>query len=134
MSYSNPLYQTFQFQSYDFGATGAGSVKVQAPPGVTVGRLIDVGVNPVTENFAGSSVVAKINVGDGTDVDRYAQLIIANDTDVGDTFNVRNDADAIIESTILVSDLTNAEVVLNYVDATGTPTGIAVPYIVIAWS
>lgn len=134
MSYLNPLWQTFQFQSYDFGGTAAGSVVVQAPPGMTVGRLVDLGVNPVTEIFAGSTTNAKIRVGDGTDADRYAELNITNGTDVGDAFNVRNDTDAIIEPTILVSDLTNAEVVVSYVDATGTPTGIAVPFITIAWS
>jgi len=134
MSYSNPLLQTINFPLYDFGGTGAGTVRVIAPPKMTVGRLIDVGIVATTEIFAGSTANAKIRVGDGTDADRYAELNIPNDTAVAASVNARSDSDAIIESTILVSDLTNGIVVLSYIDATGTPTGQAYPFITIAWS
>jgi hypothetical protein len=76
-----------------------------------------------------------VRVGSGSDADKYAQLEITTAAGIGDSFNVRGDTDAIIESTILVSDLTSAQLELAYVAPTGgTPAGIASAFIVVAWS
>lgn len=134
MSYSNPIYTTYTFASHGFGA-GAGTNSIRAPKGATVGRLIDVGITSVTVVFNAVTTKAMVRVGTGSDADKYAQLEIVTGIDTGDSYNTRGDTDAIIESTILVSDLTSGQLEVSYVANTGgTPTGIAVPYIVVAWS
>ena len=136
MSYSDPLVnQTYQLASHDFGA-GAGTNSFKAPAGFTRGRITDIGVGNITEAFTSVTTAGQVQLGDGTDVDKYAQLEVANGTGsgIGDTYNVRNDSNAIIEADILVSDLTGGQLEFTYVAPTGgTPAGIGEPNVTIDW-
>lgn len=136
MSYSNPTVVTHNLPLVDLGdgATPA-TAEIIAPPGFTVGRLIDMGI-AVTETFACDATPAKVEIGDGTDADEYAAMNIPDATAAPNTFSIVDDTDAIIESTILVSDLTSRAVVVTYtagVDA-ATEAGIGSVYATIAWS
>lgn len=135
MSYSNPTVVTYQLAQHDFGA-GAGTNSCKAPAGLENGRILDIGVGNITEAFTDDTTAAFVQVGDGTDVDKYCQLEVANGTGsaIGDTYNARDDVNAIIEADVLVSDLTGGQLEITYVAPTGgTPAGIGDAYITIAW-
>jgi hypothetical protein len=135
MSYADDPAFTYVLASHDFGA-GAGTGSIKAPVGKTRGRILDIGITNITEAFTDDTTAAYFQVGDGTDVDKYCQLEVANGTGsgIGDTYNTRDDTDAIIEADIIVSDLTGGQLEFNYVAPTGgTPAGIGSPYIAVRW-
>jgi hypothetical protein len=118
----------------DLGAGANTTTEIVAPPGVQRGRIKDMGLL-VTEVFADDLTEASVDLGDGSDADRYASLKITDGTAAGKVFTIVDDPDAIIEADIVVSDLTNRELVVTYVQGTdGTAvTGQGTPYVTIDW-
>lgn len=129
-TYGNPCVITHTFSSHDFG-NGAGADSLKPPKGFSRGRLIDIGINTITEAFANDATDAKVRVGTAADPDAYGELNISDGTATTDTFNTQDDTDAIINADIPAG----TQVEVAYVAGTdGTAAaGIAVPYVVIAW-
>jgi len=129
MSASTPLVSTYTFPAHDFGA-GTGTEAFRAPDNYTRGKLIDVGITGITEVFACDATTAKVRVGTAADADAYAELAIADTTAVGDQFNTQDDTDAII-----AADLDDTQIEVTYVACvdSGTETGIATPFVIVAW-
>ena len=129
MGSNAPISSTYSFSSHDFGA-GTGTESFRAPKNYTRGRLIDVGVNNITEAYACDTTEGAVRVGTSGDADAYAELNIADGTATGDQFNTQDDADAIIDA-----DLDDTQIEVTYVQCvdSGTAAGIATPFVKVLW-
>jgi len=135
MSYSDGPVLNYIVASHDFGA-GAGTASIKAPSQFENGRIIEVGITNITEAFTSVTTAGQFLVGIAADTNKYCQLEVANGTGsgIGDTYNVRNDANAILDAYLVVSDLIGGQLEFTYVAPTGgTPAGIGSPYIAIRW-
>jgi hypothetical protein len=128
MSYSEPVHETINLGSVDFG-TGGLITSFRAPAGYENGRILEVQAR-VTETFACDATPGTVSIGTAADPDAYALLNIADATAATDTFNSRDDSDAIIDADI---DDTQIEVVCAVGVDAGTEAGIADISIVVSW-
>lgn len=135
MSYDNPDVRQYDFEDIDFG-TGSDIVHtIQVPvDGASVGRsgrVAAVIVSNVTEDFAGSTSDAGIQVGDGTDADKYYDtgLVLDETVDVADLAVL----DLPDDGAKVDIEYNRSTVSVTFVSAVGTPTGIADVSVVIEW-
>ena len=134
MSYDNPTRQTYDLGVIDFGDSSDTVITIPVPATGTqgrAGRVVDVLISEVAEDFAGSTSDAGVQVGDGTDDDKYYDtgLILDETVDVAD--------DAVLS---LADDGSKADIELGRstltvtcVASVGTPTGQAAVHVVVEW-
>lgn len=125
-NYSAPLVLTYSLGQHDFGA-GGDTHKLIGPPGHR-GQLVDVHVMKVTEAFTATTTAAFINIGDGSDADKYCSMSLG--TTAIDAVDTLQDA----ELFSLVEIAADEQPVVTYVAPTGgTPAGIGEVEVTIAW-
>jgi len=131
--YDNPDIFTYTLPQHDFG-TGSDITQVIAVQkdvnGIGKrGRVLGVTIKRVTEDFAGSTLDAGVQVGDGSDADKYfdSGRVLDETVDIGESVYLVDDgAQVDIEGG-------RSSVTVTCQSATGTPTGIADVDIHIAW-
>lgn len=134
--YDNPRTQTYDMGLIDFGTGSdiAHTIEVPTPPGSAQGRggrVVDVIITAVAEDFAGSTSDAGVRVGDGTDDDKYYDtgLVLDETVDVTD-LAVLSLAD---DGAKVDIELARSTVTVTFVASVGTPTGKAEVHVVIDW-
>jgi hypothetical protein len=137
MSYdgaTNRRTLSFHFPSFDFG-TGSDVTRVIQLPTVPErdsgqtqkfngARVFGALVSNVTEDFAGVTTDSGIQVGDGTDADKYydSGLVLDETVDIGESVFLADDGAAV---DVPSGASTVGSVTVTFVAATGSPTGIA---------
>lgn len=135
MSYDNPDRRVVDFGLIDFG-TGTDIVHTFQVPADGAGtgrsgRVVAVLVGKVTEDFAGSTSLAGIQVGDGTDADKYYDTGLVLDA----TVDVANLAalDLADDGAKVDIEYNRSTVSVTFISAVGTPTGQAEIQVVVDW-
>jgi hypothetical protein len=135
MAYDNPKVRQYDFGVIDFGA-GANVVHtIQVPKFGKVsgaaGRVVDVILSEVSENFAGSTSDAGVQVGDGTDADKYYDtgLVLDEEVDVADNAILHLGDDGAKVDIEQGRDT----ITVTFVVSAGTPTGQAAVALVVEW-
>jgi hypothetical protein len=135
MSYDNPDVRQYDFGVIDFG-TGTDivhTIEVPQDGGAQgrSGRVVDVILSQVTEDFAGSTSDAGVQVGDGTDADKYYDtgLVLDESVDVADNAILHLEDDG----AKVDIEYNRSTVTVTFVAAQGTPTGQAAVSVVIEW-
>lgn len=142
--YDQPrIRETVHFEQIDFGA-GSNTTRVLAVPvrpeqapaaggivtsGQPAGRVVGARIHNVTEDFAGATSDAGVQVGDGTDADKYfdSGLVLDETVDTGESVFLADDGSAVdIESE-------RDTITVTFVAAVGTPTGIADVDLILEW-
>lgn len=135
MSYDNPTIRQYHFDDIDFG-TGTDIVHtIQVPQDGgsqgRSGRVVDVIISDVSENFAGSTSDAGVQVGDGSDADKYYDtgLVLDETVDVADlaTLSLADDGSKVD------IEYNRSTITVTFVSAVGSPTGIADVTVVVEW-
>ena len=131
--YDQPDVFTYYFKDHDFG-TGSNITSVIAVPldsnGIgKAGRVIGVTIYDVTENFAGSTLDAGVQVGDGSDADKYYDSGLVLDETVDTTESVY----LVDDGAQVAIEAGRTSVTVTFNSATGTPTGIACVAVHIGW-
>jgi hypothetical protein len=136
MSYDNPQRVQYDFGVIDFG-TGSDitkTIEVPTRPGQTqgrAGRVADVILGAVTEDFAGSTLDAGVQVGDGSDADKYYDTgrVLDETVDVADNALLHlADDGAKVDI-----ELGRSTITVTFQSATGTPTGQAEVSVIVDW-
>ena len=136
--YDNPKLRSYHFAAHDFG-TGSNITQVIAVPKTgrdldnpgtgARGRVRGVLISAITEDFAGSTTDAGVQVGDGSDADLYfdSGLVLDETADIAESVYLLDDGAAV--------DIPGGRstVTITTVAATGTPTGIANVDVEIEW-
>lgn len=134
MSYDNPRRQTYDLGAIDFGDVSDTVITIPVPTEGSQGRsgrVIDVIISAVTEDFAGSTSDGGVQVGDGSDADKYYDtgLVLDETVDVAD--------DAVLsladDGAQVDVELGRSTLTVTNVACVGTPTGIANVSVVVAW-
>ena len=130
MSYDNAWRQTYSMGLIDFG-TGSNIAKTIEVPSGRSGRVVDIILGTVAEDFAGSTTDAGVQVGDGSDADKYYDtgLVLDETTDVAD-LAILHLAD---DGAKVDIELGRSTVTVTFVANAGTPTGQAEIFVVIDW-
>jgi hypothetical protein len=107
-TYDNPMRLTVALAgggNIDLGDGGVPTAqKIPFPPNTTRARVRDIAAQ-ITETFACDSTPAAIEVGDGTDADKYAKLVIPDATaTTADTWSGLDDTDFFIAVADNLSD------------------------------
>lgn len=136
MAYDNPNRVTYMFGTFDFGGAADDTFVIKGPKGKQ-GRLWDYGVQGTTEVFNGATITPKIAVGTAADPDAYGDELVLHALADASATSIRSlyaEQDATFATYMLNVDLpANTAVVVTCTAATGSPTGMGVPYIVIDW-
>lgn len=116
----------------DLGNTGNKSLTFRGPEGKK-GRLIDYGIEGVTEVFTQDASIA---IGDGSDVDAYGEELALGALAAGGQLGVRSQYDPIANKTafdaLIVNPNINADsFVMTLVD--DAATGMGMVYAVVDW-
>lgn len=133
MAYDNPDRLSYLFKAIDFGDTAVAQT-IQVPQRGTqgrAGRVVGVIISDVSENFAGSTSDAGVQVGDGTDADKYfaSGLVLDEEVDVSDNATLfLTDSGSAVDI-----ELGRSTVTMTPVSSVGTPTGTADVTVVIDW-
>ena len=136
MAYDNPTTRTYDLGAIDFGTASDIEITIPVPTypdgsqGMA-GRVQSVLISAVTEDFAGSSSDAGVQVGDGSDADKYYDtgLVLDETIDIADLaiLDLADDGSKVdiemARSTVTVTLVANA----------GTPAGQANVAVVIDW-
>jgi hypothetical protein len=91
-------------------------------------RVFGVSVSNVTEDFAATTSDSGVQVGDGTDADKYydkyydSGLVLDETVDIGESVFLADDGAAV---DVPSGASTVGSVTVTFVAATGSPTGIA---------
>ena len=130
MSYDKPITSIYPFAVMDFGATAGDTTNVINGPAGKKGRLKSITAR-ATEVFACSTKAANVKIGSAGDLDKYAQLNIADGTANLAIFTELDDTDAIIDADIAA----NAPITVTFDEGTdgSAVTGQAVVTIFIDW-
>ena len=136
MSYDKPNRMMYSFGTFDFGGASDEVFVVRGPKG-KAGRLYDYGVQATTEVFNGGSVTPKIAIGTSADPDAYGDEIDLNALAVDDAKSVRTqyrDDEAGFTTLMINRELpADTKVYVTCTAATGSPTGMGVPFVIIDW-
>ena len=139
MSYDNPIYlEKHSFGLFDFGAAADEVFAIKGPKG-KAGYLHNYGVEGTTEVFAGSTVTPKIAVGVTGNPDAHGEELDLNTVAADSAKSVRSlydeNADKTLFDALMVNRVIPADttIFVTCTGATGSPTGIGVPFVVIAW-
>lgn len=135
MSYDNPDRRVYDLGLIDFG-TGTDIVNTITVPADGAGtgrsgRVVAVVIGKVTEDFAGSTSLSGIQVGDGTDPDKYFDTGLVLDATVDATdLAVLDLAD---DGAKVDIEYNRSTVSVTLISAVGTPTGQAEVAVTIDW-
>lgn len=136
MSYDNPKVQHYSLGARDFGTASDIAIAIDVPlddSGLQgrSGRVVYVNVHDVTEDFAGSTTDAGVQVGDGTDADKYFDtgLVLDETVDVS-ALIVHDLAD---DGSKVDIELGRSTVTVTLVANAGSPTGQASVSLGIEW-
>jgi hypothetical protein len=143
-SYANSVIRQYTFAAKDFGAAdtteviphplaGRDSYYGAAPK--MRGRVKGFGLFNVTEIFAGTTLMAGVEVGDGTDPDKYFKSETSQAKGTTNGLAVGK-ALYVLDSGSGVSDIgadDTGDLTITFKGATGTPTGIADVTVDIEW-
>ncbi len=139
MSYDNPNRQKYSFGNFDFGAGADETFYFKGPKGKK-GRLWDYGVEGTIEVMNGSSTTPKVSVGNASSAVAYGSNLDLNalaDNDVKSVRTaVREGADASFTGYMTAASRTlpaDTLIRLNCIGAAGSPTGQAVPFVIVEW-
>ena len=139
MPYDLPIYrEKHSFGLFDFGGGADEQFVIKGPKGKQ-GRLWNYGVEGATEVFNGGTVTPKIAIGTSSDPDAYGNELDLDDVALNSAKSVRSTYDEIADATdfnALMVDVTipaDTDVYVTCTAATGSPTGIAVPFVIIHW-
>lgn len=137
MSYSNPNRVMYSMGTFDFGAAANETFSVYGPKG-KASRLWDYGVYGVTEIFAGSGITAKVAVGSPSDPDAYGEELVLDGLADNSATSIRmlyGEYDTTNLATYLLDAgkaiAADSEIVLSCTASSGSPTGIAVPFVIL---
>lgn len=124
MSYDNPLRLSYLYQVVDFGTGSNTTETIQVPQTGTQGRsgrVTDVVISDVAENFAGSTSDAGVRVGDGSDDDKYYDTgtVLDETVDVSDnaTLWLKDDGSKVD------IELARSTLTVTFISSVGSPTG-----------
>ena len=139
MSYENPDRRVYMFPPYDYGGSTPRVDKIVGPKGKKA-KLVDYGVQSVSETFNGNTASATIAIGNASDPDAYGEefeLDGATTANGGRTVQSTYDAqadkaefDALMVNPYIPSD---TPIYITNTDAEGAPAGQGTPYVVIDW-
>jgi hypothetical protein len=141
MSYEKPIYQiTYCFPLFDFGGGSNASPIIAGPKGLK-GRLIDYGVQWVSEAFAGGTTTPQMSIGTAADKDHYGEefdfgalAVASGGKSIRSTYaydDLAHIATYILNDGALPAD-TPVEVTLLAATGSGL-TGMAIPFVKIDW-
>lgn len=136
MSYDQSRITRHRFVQHDFG--GSNDVRYFRGPKGKSGRLIDFGVESITEAFAGASTTPIVAIGNSSDPDAYGEEFdfgALAETTGGKSVRTTYDTNAEIEAVILpVTIPADTVVYATITAATNSPTGIADLWVDIQWA
>lgn len=144
MSYSDGIVMTYTFDEETDFALATNSIIIKPPGDFENGRLMDIGLHNVSIAFLTDTTDAQIQVGDGTDPDRYGFIPLADGLAVGAaTSTIDNITTDPVDTKgfgpndqyITLSDLTDNELVITFLQGvhSGAETGTGTPYIAVRW-
>lgn len=134
-TYDNPLRISYAFPQIDFGAVANITRLIAVPilkngrkPGGMVRHAL---LHNITEDFAGATTDARIEVGISGDTDKYFESVSLDEAvDVGETLWLNNNDSA---NTLVAIENGRTDITVTFVVSTGTPTGIADVLLMIDW-
>lgn len=138
-TYERPLVKSYGFTLHDFGA-GAAAFAIRRAANTRFASILDIELAEITETFTATTTSAFVRIGTAADADKFAEFDCALAA-ATDARSVEDDTDAIKAAGELI-DMDNdgdaaaslAQLEVTFVAPTGgTPAGIAVPIITIAW-
>lgn len=134
--YDNPNRIPYSPGSFDFGGAADEVFYIRGPKGKS-GRLYDYGVQMTTEAFNGGTITPKIAIGTAADPDAYGDEIVLHGLAIDDAKSVRtmHHETAAGFAALMVQQEIPADtlVAMTCTVATGSPTGIGVPFVIIDW-
>lgn len=137
MSYDKPDRQSYSFGVFDFGGAADETFSIRGPKGKR-GYLRDYGVYGCIEVMNGGTITPKIAVGTAADPDAYGDELVLHALADNEATSIRMlyaEHDAGFATYMLDRNIpADTEVVVTCTAATGTPTGQAVPFVVIDWA
>lgn len=131
MSYDSPLRISYNFPAASFTAP---VVRTLRGPAGKRGRIVEVSINATTA-FVGTTTPAKLQIGDGTTVNKYADISMGTAA-----------VPTPINSTVLMSDKSSnnkqvdpgipdsGNIVITPVIGVGTPAGVADIVVVVEYA
>lgn len=133
-SYDKPLIVTYPFSAIAWKTTNV--TRLLATPMMPVnrrrpaGKVLGATVHNITEDFAGTTVDARLEVGISGDTDKYFKSAALDETvDIGESLFLVNDtANAAVDIEPGRTDIT-----VTFIASTGTPTGVADCALTIMW-
>ncbi len=133
--YDNPRKRlSYHFEDVDISSGGDTTQTIQVPTDGTQGRsgrVTDIILSDVTEDFVGSSANAGIQVGDGSDADKYYDtgLVLDSTVDVSDNATLwLADDGSKVDIPLAKSTLT-----VTFVTSEGSPAGKASVTVFVEW-
>ena len=136
MSYDKPNRIKYAFGVFDFGGAADDTFVVKGPKG-KAGRIWDYGVEGTTEIFNGGTITPKIAVGTAADPDAYGDELVLHALADASATSIRalyTEQDTGFTTYMLARDVPkDTAVVVSCTVATGSPTGMGVPFVIIDW-
>lgn len=138
MSYDKPNRIKYSFGNFDFGAGSDEQFNVIGPKG-KAGRLIDYGVEGTIEVMNGASTTPKVSVGNTSSATAYGAAFDINalaDNAAKSVLSTYRETDSGITTYMTAASRSipkDTQIRLNCIGAVGSPTGQAVPFVIIDW-
>lgn len=137
MSYDRPNRQQYSFGVFDFGGAADETFSIKGPKGKK-GRLYDYGVYGCIEVMNGGTITPKISVGTTSDPDAYGDELVLHGLADNDATSIRmlySEQDAGFSTAMVNRNIpADTELYVTCIVATGSPTGQAVPFVIIDWA
>lgn len=137
MSYDKPNRMKYSFGNFDFGAGADEQFNIIGPKG-KAGRLYDYGVEGTIEVMNGSSTTPKVSVGNTSSATAYGAALDINalaDNTARSIRSLYRETDTAFEGTYMTNRNIpkDTQIRVNCIGAAGSPTGQAVPFVIIDW-
>lgn len=136
MSYDKPNRQKYSFGIFDFGAGTDEQFNVIGAKG-KAGYLYDYGVEGTVEVMNGASTTPKVSVGNSSSATAYGGNLDINALADNTAKSVRStyaEAASGFSTLMAARDIpADTQIRLNCVSCVGSPTGQAVPFVIIDW-
>lgn len=138
MSYDKPNRVKYSgWGLFDFGAGADEQFNIIGPKG-KAGRLYDYGVEGTIEVMNGSSTTPKVSVGNSSSATAYGAALDINalaDNTARSIRSLYRETDTAFEGTYMTNRNIpkDTQIRVNCIGAAGSPTGQAVPFVIIDW-
>lgn len=138
MSYDKPNRVKYSgWGLFDFGAGSDEQFNIIGPKG-KAGRLYDYGVEGTIEVMNGASTTPKVSIGNSSSATAYGAALdinaLADNTAKSIRSTYREDAAAFAGTYMTNRNIpADTQIRVNCVAAAGSPTGQAVPFVIIDW-